>query len=144
MDEFIECPICGHEKAKVQDVTWSIQEPYGSVESYTFKTISCENCKEEVTGANYDDAITPAINRSQKNAILNIVKFFQENGVNKANLERVFGLHQHSIDKYLEAEEIEPSFYMLMITYRRFHPELLQIADDFHEFNRPKIITDKK
>lgn len=138
------CPVCGHERIKVQDVTWSIQEPYGSVEPYTFETISCEWCKEEVTDQNYDNAVTPAINKSQKNAIINIINFFQKKGINKANLERIFGLKQYSIDKYLEAEEIEPSFYMLMITYRRFHPELLQIADDGNEFNRPKVITDKE
>ena len=62
------CPVCGHERIKVQDITWSIQEPY------TFETISCEWCKEEVTDQNYDNAVTPAINKSQKNAIINILK----------------------------------------------------------------------
>jgi hypothetical protein len=132
----IDCPVCGAENAKEEMTTWVIQEPYGSIEHFSFTTTKCTHCNESVTLGDYDAAVVPAMNRSITASVINILKFFEENKYNKSSLERIFGLGRGTIDKYLEADVIEPSFVMLLLTYRSFFPGLLDFADLPKGFNR--------
>jgi hypothetical protein len=149
--EFITCAVCGNEKALKKLSKTTFCAPYGSTEECIFHVSECNNCKQEIVLDDYDSFMIPAINRSKKNSVINMIKFFEENKISKGNLERVFGLGIGSIDKYLEEEVIEPSFVMLLLTYRSHFPSLLKEADTIDGFNRGKFdskevvdINDKK
>lgn len=132
----IECPVCGAENARKEMTTWVIQEPYGSIEHFSFTITKCDNCDESVTGEDYDTAVVPASNKSIKASVINILSFFEENDYKKSSLERIFGLGRGAIDKYLKEDIIEPSFVMLLLTYRSFFPGLIDSADLPQGFNR--------
>lgn len=132
----IECPVCGAENARKEMTTWVIQEPYGSIEHFSFTITKCDNCDESVTEEDYDTAVVPASNKSIKASVINILSFFEENDYKKSSLERIFGLGRGAIDKYLKEDIIEPSFVMLLLTYRSFFPGLIDFADLPKGFNR--------
>lgn len=133
------CNICGNFTATKEKTTWVIQEPYGSIESFSFTTIKCSSCEADIVGDDYDAGVVPALNKSRKASVINILHFFEQNRYKRSTLERIFGLNQGDIDKYLEADVIEPSFVMLMLTYRSFFPGLFDAADSGKGFNRCTI-----
>ncbi|MDO8640065.1 MAG: hypothetical protein Q7R33_00810 [Nitrosarchaeum sp.] len=135
-----ECAVCGSKDVRETIVTQTIQEPYGSVEPYSYTVIECNNCKEGIVGNDHDTAILPALKRSQKTSAITIVKFFNDNGFTNMSLERILGLKFGSIEKhYLVADVVEPAFVMLLLTYRHHFPELFEEADIPGGYNRPKI-----
>lgn len=149
--EFIKCAVCGNDKALKKLSKATFYAPYGSTEGYIFYTSECPACKSEIILDDYDSYIIPAINRSRKNSAINMIKFFEDNNISKSNLERIFGLDIGSIGRYLAEEVIEPSFVMLLLTYRAHFPSLLEEADTADGFNRSKLenkevneINDKK
>jgi hypothetical protein len=132
----IDCPVCGAEDAKEEMVTWVIQEPYGSAEHFSFTVTKCTHCNESVTLGDYDTAVVPAMNKSIRASVICMLKFFEENKYNESSLERIFGLGHGAINRYLAADVIEPSFVMLLLTYRAFFPGLIDFADLPKGFNR--------
>lgn len=138
----LQCGICGSYRVKKEPEHMTVQAPYGSVEKYSYTIIKCESCEEDVDGDDHDSAMTPAINRSVRASVSNMLKFFKENGVSEGSLERVFGLDRGAISRYQQAEVIEPSFVMLLLTYREFFPNLLDCADAPGGFNRYTIQKD--
>jgi hypothetical protein len=142
-DNKITCLVCGAEDAVNVTITYRIQEPYGSIEHFSFTSTKCPHCTESIAGEDYDVAVVAASNRSTKASVINILKFFEENKCKKSNLERIFGLGRGAIDKYLEADIIEPSFVMLILTYRTFFPGLINFADLPGGFNRCPIFGEE-
>jgi hypothetical protein len=132
----ITCPVCGDEGALDEVATWVIQEPYGSIEHFSFRATKCARCTESTIGEDYDAAVIPAMNKSTRASVINILSFFEENKYNKSSLERIFGLGRGTIDKYLKEDVIEPSFVMLLLTYRSFFPGLIDSADLPRGFNK--------
>jgi hypothetical protein len=140
MEEDISiCNVCGEKTATKEKTTWVVQVPYGSIEHFTFTSFKCSSCKEEIMGDDYDAGVVPALNKSRKASVINMLHFFEQNHYKRSTLERIFGLNQGDIDKYLEADVIEPSFVMLMLTYRSFFPGLFDAADSGSGFNRCTI-----
>jgi hypothetical protein len=139
----IECPVCGANDAKEEVVTLIIQEPYGSAEQFSFTVTKCTHCDESVTLGDYDTAVVPARNKSIRASVICILKFFEENKYNTSALERIFGLSRGTINRYLAADVIEPSFVMLLLTYRTFFPGLIDFADLPKGFNRCTFFGEK-
>jgi hypothetical protein len=145
MEEVLSmCAICGEKTVTKEKTTWVIQEPYGSIEYFYFTTIKCSSCNEDLMGDDFDAAVIPAMNKSRKASVINILNFFEQNNYSRSTLERIFGLDQGTIDKYIEAEVTEQSFVMLMLTYRSFFPGLLLSADAGEGFNRCILFGAKK
>lgn len=144
----MECCVCGSQDAVVEPTIWVIKVPYGSKESFTFNLTKCKTCKSEILGNDFDPNCIAARNRSTRTSVNNLLKLFEENGVKRANLERILGLGIGSIEKrYLMVDSIDPAFVMLLLTYWNFFPKLIDEADKTLKeggFNRLILFGDGK
>lgn len=137
-----KCDICGKDGIVKNIVKATIQVPFGSVERFSYIVNKCYKCGEIYSkGDSRDKALKPAIIRSEKEAIKNILQYCRKNGYRACDLERVLGLKMGYIEENLGKQEVDRSLVILLQIVRT-HKSILDEADDSNGWNRAKIITD--
>lgn len=133
------CHICGAPDVELRRCHALISSPFGSFEEFSYTTLYCTYCNEELMGDDYDRNVTPALERSDKQSVINNVNFLVDAGYSKTNIERIFGLPFGTLEKQMELEVVEPALVMLL-NIARHYPKLLEEADEVGGFNRGHFI----
>jgi hypothetical protein len=127
----MNCCVCGSSDTKKKKYKSIIRAPYGSEELYYSESIFCNNCKEEID-ATEDEPVVQAIQRSERNGLVFMVRELAKKGLKDGEIERAMRLPFGTIQRNIESTDPvnSPLFALLVVLMNS--PRLLEHEQMFH------------
>jgi hypothetical protein len=136
----MNCTVCGNSDVKRRAFKNLIKAPFGSEEFYSSVTIYCNTCQIE-TDETEDEQIAHAIQRSERNGLINITRNLYKRGIKQGEIERFFRLPFGTIERNINSTDfVDPSLFALLILIVN-NPRMLL---DQEQLFRCKVISSQE
>lgn len=127
----MKCCVCGSPDTKKRTYKEIIKAPYGSEELYYSASIYCNACKADID-ATEDESVIQAIQRSERNGFVTMVKDLAKKGLKDGEIERAMRLPFGTIQRNLESTDpVNPSLFALLVLLMN-NPKILEHEQMFH------------
>ena len=124
----IECPACGSQDIREEQVSESMPIPYGSTASFTTTQHTCNVCGEsgDFSGVN-SSIINDAIRKSSAESAAAMLEYLAQSGISSAYFERAMRLPMRTTSRWKSGELSAAALALLRSV--RTYPWLLEVAD---------------
>jgi hypothetical protein len=127
----MNCAVCGSTDVKKKTYKEIIKAPFGSEELYYSTSIYCNACNENID-ATEDEPVIQAIQRSEKNGLVAMVRDLTRKGLKEGEIERAMRLPFGTIQRNIESTDpVNPSLFALLVILMN-SPKLLEHEQMFH------------
>jgi len=125
------CSVCGSPNTKKRTFKELIRAPFGSEELYYSASIYCNACKADID-VTEDEQVVRAIQRSEHNGLINMIKDLAKKGIKDGEIERALRLPFGTIQRNIESTDpVNASLFALLIVLMN-SPRLLEHEQMFH------------
>lgn len=132
-ERVIECPVCGSNKIEREEKETSLCVPYGTEKKVSETLFRCSECKTSFgDDKSADEDIKRALELLKKDSARNILKYFSENRMNFAGMERALELPQRTMSRWKTEGAVDASALALLRMIRTF-PWLIDVADNNYD-----------
>jgi hypothetical protein len=127
----MKCDACGNTNVKKKIYKEIIRAPYGSEEFYYSASIFCNDCKASID-ATEDGPVIQAIQRSERNGLINMIKDLYKKGIKTDELERTFRLPFGTIERNMQSQDPVDSSLLALIILVMNNIKILDHEQMFH------------
>lgn len=139
----IICPSCGASDFEIIKDEYNATETYSDEIKVKIKQYRCKVCGAEGDFTNENDnVINSALEEAKQNALINIIKYFEEHNFSKSGIERALNLPQKTLSKWKNDRRKASAAGLSLMKIIRTYPWILDVADaNFNEIKAKEILV---
>jgi len=134
------CTFCGAPNPQRVSEIRNVEVPFADPTSVRVFYDVCDNCGFDLEAEENNDIINAAIKQAKKQSVLNIIKWFSDNGVTMSYMERVLDLPIRTMARWKNGDFSAPALALLRII--GVYPWILDVAEQ--QYSQEAVIKELK
>lgn len=135
------CPACNSSNLTKQNIPDTITDNFGSAITFQKVEYTCQDC--ESSGDFFEEneiVIEKAYSDLNELTVQNILRYFSENNISFAAMERILGLSQRTLTKWNTKATTPTAIGVALLKFLKTFPWLLDVAEAKFEYSAAQKI----